>query len=129
MKLKYKILNEKASIEVNGNIISLKSVSIEPEVGEDRRLILSYKSGIELTIEDESVGIIILPINSHMKSMEFAGGLSIVRKGTEEVVCRFKTNTDSIPSVYEIGETFCRIVFIGEKSIELEKIETENEAI
>ena len=27
--------------------------------------------------------------------------------------------------VYEVGETFCRIVFIGEKSIELEKIETE----
>ncbi len=122
MAIKFKITKEGATApEFKNGIGSIKAHTIKHGVGKDHRMVVVYESGVEVEIPDNKIGMLIPAKNAYLGSLEFAGGTSILEPGFNgEIIAMFKTNTDSVPSIFEAGDEFARLIILDYNSFEVE---------
>ncbi len=112
---------------IKNGLIEMYTSDIISEIGRDGRLILRYISDVDIEIPEGHIGIIIPAERAYTLSLEVAGGQSVVSGNVENFSVRFKTNTDSIPSIFEQGEIFARILIVENKNIDIESVEYKEE--
>ena len=119
--MKIKLLSDKAKMPtVTGSSIQFYCSDIQPEVGNDNRVMLTYSSDVSVEIPEGKIGLIYQPFGSEGRSLELASGIKVYNGGQSYTIeARFKTNTDAIPNIYEAGENFISMILINEEIIEL----------
>jgi len=116
MELRITRIDEKATlpqIASNGNAFELTCTAIATGVGRDGRLVLEYKTGLEIDIPDGYVGMLFINDNCYSNSLVLTNSVAtFLSDSPQEIVARFKTNTDSIPAIYEVGEVFAKMIIV-----------------
>jgi hypothetical protein len=106
------------SVDVTGEYksINIKCATMGTGVGKDGRIIIEYRSGLSIEIPEGYVGILTPLDNSFVSSLMMPTSITILTSGWNEIIARFKVNTDSIPSVFEQGDEFIKLVLIESSS-------------
>jgi len=126
MELKVKRVLDNAVIpSVDADGLNLTCADILTEVGKDHRLLLIYRTGVEITIPAGHIGVITPTKLAPIYSLDDAAGLQVLPSGfAGEVVARYKVNTTSVPSIFEPGEIFAKLIIMPIVSVTLiEQIE------
>lgn len=115
---------------ISKNSFKVKALEIGTKISKDGRLILCYKPGLSITIEDGFIGLVSQLEDASVKSLIPTITSQIIYPGVEtEISVDFKTNTDSIPNIYEPNEFFCKIdiVPVPEVTIRFEELQEEEQ--
>jgi dUTPase len=124
IELKIKKTNEKAIIpQIDPtNSITFGCVQIGTGVGKDGRIIIEYRAGLSIEIPSGYVGVLSPMDNMYINSLLMPTSIVTMTEGWNDIICRFKINTDSIPSIYEEGEQFCKLVLVKADSFSLSEV-------
>jgi dUTPase len=126
MILEIKKLDEKAVlpiVSINGNSFDLTCMNIGTAIGRDGRLILEYKTGLEIIIPTGYIGMVFLADGSYMNSLVLTNAVAtFLSDSTPEITIKFKTNTDSVPAIYEPGEVFAKMIIVELPSVEINEL-------
>jgi len=129
MQLDIKKINEKAVLPVlqpNGNVLDITCIDIKTGVGRDGRLILEYKTGLKINIPTGYIGMLFLADGAFINSLVLTNAVATFTSNyTDEIVARFKTNTDSVPAIYEPGEVFAKLIIVELPSLEINELPME----
>lgn len=119
MNIKIKKLNGLAKTpEINNGVMNLYSTKITTEVGEDAKLVIVYHTDLQVEIPEGYFGLIIPKEDIYRKSIGMTNSVSLYETGSEhEIVVRFKTNTDVVPSVYKEGDLFAKMILLPKYEI------------
>jgi hypothetical protein len=99
--------------KINSNSFKFKSFEIATKVSADGRLILSYSTGMAVNIENGYIGVLSQIEDASVKSLIPTVSTNIIFPGEyTDITFDFKTNTDSIPSIYEPNTFFCKLTII-----------------
>ena len=112
MKLKIKKLNEKAEVRRNGNVIDLVTNGINMEINPDASASFIHYSGISIEIPEGYIGIVTPNADISNKSYVMSAPSYIISGKVDEVTCKFKLITSSVPSFYNAGDVFARLIII-----------------
>ena len=116
MELRINKIDEKATlpqIASNGNAFELTCTNISTAIGRDGRLVLEYKTGLEIDVPDGYVAMLFINDNCYSNSLVLTNAVAtFMSDSPQEIVAKFKTNTDSVPAIYEIGEVFAKMIIV-----------------
>ena len=121
--IKINKLTEKAvSPEYSNGAYSLTCTDISTQIGKDGKLTLEYKTGLEIEVESGYVAMIFPLDNAFSRSLTLTDSVStIFHNGkSNEIVARFKVNTDSVPLIYEPGEVFANMLILSVPDVNVE---------
>ena len=118
MTIKIEKLHEKAEVNLVNNTLEFKCLDITTEVARDGRLILVYKTGTKVTVPEGVIGVLVQTDDACKYSLDMCSDMTIYNNGDNEVIAKYKANTNSIPSIIEPGEVFAKMVFINIEKIE-----------
>lgn len=105
---------------INSNSFKFKAFEIATKVSNDGRLILSYSTGMSINIEDGYIGVLSQVDDASVKSLTPTVSTNIIFPGEyNEIVFDFKTNTDSIPSIYEPNSFFCKLTILPIPNVDI----------
>lgn len=126
MKIRFKKLSENAKVPTRAHKsdagYDLSSTKITTEVGEDAKLVIVYHTDIAVEIPEGYVGLIFPRSSIFKKSLTLTNSVGVIDSGYRgEMMCKFKTNTDVVPSVYKEGERFAQLVIIPFMDVEFEE--------
>lgn len=133
MVVRFKKLSDKAKIPTRAHKTDagydLSCTSITTEVGEDAKLVIVYHTDIAIEIPEGYVGLIFPRSSIYKKSLTLTNSVGVIDSGYRgEIIAKFKTNTDVVPSVYKEGERFAQLIIMPYLSIEFEEAEELSEA-
>lgn len=133
MVVRFKKLSDKAKTPVRAHKTDagydLSSSSITTEVGEDAKLVIVYHTDIAVEIPEGYVGLIFPRSSIFKKSLTLTNSVGVIDSGYRgELICKFKTNTDVVPSVYKEGERFAQLVIVPYLAVEFEEAKELSEA-
>ena len=127
MQLNLKRLDEKVVLPVinaDGNSFDIVCSAIATGAGKDGRLVLEYRTGLEIEVPDGHIAMLFIGDDAYARSLALTNSVATFLPGKRtEIVARFKTNTDSIPAIYEAGEVFAKIVILKLPSISINELE------
>ena len=107
--------------EVINGMINFEAVDVMVEAGADNKVVLGYKTGLTIEMNEDEIGILFTPERAVGNSLYQAGGPQIVvGSSTEELVVRYKVNTDAIPSLFKQEDVIARMVIVKKPTIEFE---------
>lgn len=133
MILEIKKIDEKAvipTIHENGNSFDLACTGFATGVGRDGRLVLEYRTGLEISIPDGYIGMLFLEDGGFTNSLVLTNAVATFTSDySKEIVARFKTNTDSVPAIYEAGEVFAKMIIVELPTVEIVEIKSEEKEI
>lgn len=126
MKIRFKKLTEKAITPVRAHSTDagydLASTRITTEVGEDAKLVIVYHTDIAVEIPEGYAGFIFPRSSIYKKSLTLTNCVGVVDSGYRgEIMCKFKCNTDVVPSVYKEGERFAQLIVMPYTQVEFEE--------
>lgn len=126
MIVKFKKLSEKSKIPTRAHNsdagYDLTASNITTEVGEDAKLIIVYHTDIAVEIPEGYMGLVFPRSSIFKKSLTLTNSVGVVDSGYRgEIMCKFKTNTDVIPSVYKEGERFAQLIIVPYTVVEFEE--------
>lgn len=129
MELELTKLDEKAIIpSVENGIADLSVMDLLTEVGRDGRLILIYRTGLSVKIPANHVGMLIPSKLSPIYSLEDAAGIQIFHPNYDgEIIGRYKVNTTSVPSIFEQGEVFAKLMLVPMTDLTFKVNQSENQ--
>lgn len=129
MELELTKLDEKAIIpSVENGIADLSVMDLLTEVGRDGRLILIYRTGLSVKIPANHVGMLIPSKLSPIYSLEDAAGIQIFHPNYDgEIIGRYKVNTTSVPSIFEQGEVFAKLMLVPMTDLTFKVNQVENQ--
>jgi dUTPase len=113
---------DKAIIPEQGVQTTFKVAALGTGVGRDGRVIIEYKAGLSVEIPTGYVGIITPLDTIFFGSLMMPSSVVVLNEGWNDIICRFKINTDSIPSIYEEGEDFCKMILVPITGIEFNEV-------
>lgn len=127
MRLNIKKLVENAELPVVGdhNSIEFKCNTLGTGIGKDGRLVIEYKAGLSIEIPNGFIGLLSPLDGSYINSLLMPSSIVTMTEGWNEVVARFKINTDSVPSVFEQGEAFIKLVLVKSESFSFDEVESD----
>jgi dUTP pyrophosphatase len=127
MQLNLKRLDEKAVLPVinaDGNSFNLTCTAMATGAGKDGRLVLEYRTGIEMEVPEGYVAALFIDDTAYARSLVLTNSVATFLPGKPvELIARFKTNTDSIPAIYEAGEVFAKVIILELPKIEINELE------
>lgn len=129
MELELTKLDEKAIIpSIENGIADLSVMDLLTEVGRDGRLILIYRTGLSVKIPANHVGMLIPSKLSPIYSLEDAAGIQIFHPNYDgEIIGRYKVNTTSVPSIFEQGEVFAKLMLVPMTDLTFKVNQSENQ--
>lgn len=133
MVVRFKKLSDKAKAPVRAHKTDagydLSCSSITTEVGEDAKLVIVYHTDIAVEVPEGYVGLIFPRSSIFKKSLTLTNSVGVIDSGYRgEIMAKFKTNTDVVPSVYKEGERFAQLIIMPYLQVEFEEAENLSEA-
>lgn len=133
MIVRFKKLSDKAKTPVRAHETDagydLSCSSITTEVGEDAKLVIVYHTDIAVEIPEGYVGLLFPRSSIFKKSLTLTNSVGVIDSGYRgEIIAKFKTNTDVVPSVYKEGERFAQLIIMPYSQVEFEEVESLSEA-
>lgn len=128
MEVKFKKLDEKSIAPIKSHdsdaCFDLTCSKITTEIGEDGQLVICYHSGIAIELPENTVGLIFPRSSIFKKSLTLTNCVGVIDSGYRgEIISKFKTNTNVIPSVYKEGERYAQLMILPLPSVTLTESE------
>lgn len=134
MTLKVKKLSEKAVLPVRAHKsdagLDLTATRVTTELNECGQLILVYHTDIAVEIPEGYFGLLVCRSSISKKSLVLTNCVGTIDSNYRgEVMAKFKTTTDVVPAVYNVGERFAQLLILPVPQIDVEETEelTESE--
>lgn len=126
MTIKFKRLSDKAVAPVKAHNtdagFDLTVAGITTELNESGQVILVYHTGIAVEIPEGYFGMIVPRSSICKKPLQLVNSPGTVDAGySGEVVVKFRTTTDVVPSVYQQGERMCQLIILPVLDVEFEE--------
>lgn len=119
MNINIRKINDSAAMPESGlNSVNIKCIQFGTGIGKDGKLIIEYKTGLEVEIPDGYIGIVSPTDASFIYSLIMPTSINTLTAGWHEILPKFKVNTDSVPSVYEQGEDCVKLVLVKADTLE-----------
>lgn len=126
MQIKVKRLSEASVIPSKSHItdagFDLTCTDITTELNECGQLILVYHTGIAIEIPDGYFGLLVPRSSVFKKSLTLTNCAGVVDSGYRgEVLAKFRSTTDVVPSVYKVGERFAQLLILPVPEVTFEE--------
>lgn len=117
MEIKFKKLDQRAVAPVRANNtdagFDLVATDITTELNECGQLILVYHTGLALEIPEGYFAMLVPRSSIFKKSLTLTNCAGIIDSGYRgEVLAKFRSTTDVVPSVYKAGERFAQLLIL-----------------
>ena len=117
MEIKFKKLDTRAVAPVRAHStdagFDLVATDITTEINECGQLILVYHTGIAVEIPDGYFGMLVPRSSVSKKSLMLTNHAGVIDSGYRgEVMAKFRSTTDVVPSVYKPGEKFAQLLIL-----------------
>lgn len=128
MVLKVKKLSEKAVLPIRAHKddagLDLTATRVTTELNECGQLILVYHTDIAIEIPEGYFGLLVCRSSISKKSLALTNCVGIIDSNYRgEVTAKFKTTTDVVPAVYNVGERFAQLLILPVPQIDIEEAE------
>lgn len=129
MVVKFKRLADNAIMPIRGTIgsagIDLTSIGITTETNEVGEVILVYHTGLSVEIPEGYAGFLFMRSSVSKKALSLANAVGVIDSDYRgEIVAKFRTTTNVVPSVYQQGERFAQLVILPVPTYTIEEAET-----
>jgi len=126
MTIKFKRLSENAIAPVKAHNadagFDLTVAGITTELNESGQVILVYHTGIAVEIPEGYFGALVPRSSIAKKPLALTNCMGTVDSGySGEVIAKFRTTTDVVPSVYQVGERFAQLIILPVLDVEFEE--------
>ena len=117
MQIKVKRISENAVLPVKAHStdagFDLTCTNITTEINECGQLILVYHTGLAFEIPEGYFGALVPRSSIAKKSVMLTNGLGVIDSGYRgEVIAKFRSTTDVVPSLYKVGERFAQLLIL-----------------
>lgn len=132
MELKFKKLHKDAVIPSyadNGSAaLDLTCINFEQEFDRSGKLVLKYHTGLSVEIPKGYTAMLFMEDTISEKSLLLTNGvLALDSNYTDEIVAKFKITTDALPTIYQNGEKFLKMVIVPYSLVDV-KVTVEEES-
>lgn len=117
MNIKFKKLDERAVAPVRAHStdagFDLVATSITTEINECGQLILVYHTGLAIEIPEGYYGQLMPRSSVSKKSLMLTNSAGVIDSGYRgEIIGKFRSTTDVVPAVYNVGEKFAQLLIL-----------------
>lgn len=124
MQIKVKRLSDTAVLPVKAHTndagFDLTCSDITTEINECGQLILVYHTGIAIEIPEGYYGLLVPRSSIFKKSLTLTNCAGVIDSNYRgEVMGKFRSTTDVVPSVYKVGERFAQLLIIPLPAVEM----------
>ena len=117
MEIKFKKLDPRAVTPVRAHAedagFDLTCTQITTEINECGQIILVYHTGIAVEIPEGYFGLLLPRSSVFKKSLALTNSAGVIDSGYRgEIVAKFRTTTDVVPSIYKDGEKFAQLLIL-----------------
>lgn len=131
MELKFKKLNytitkedgTKEEVESNAKLpsratradagLDLYATRIGQEIDNSGKIIIVYHTDIAVEIPEGYVGFLMMKSSVAKRSISLCNCVGVIDAGYRgEIMGKFKITTDSVPTIYKVGEAFAQLVIV-----------------
>ena len=83
------------------------------EVDNSGKLVLVYHTDIAVEIPEGYVGLLCMKSSVSNRSITLANSVGVIDSGYRgELMAKFKVTTDSVPTIYSVGEAFAQLLIV-----------------
>ena len=83
------------------------------EVDNSGKLVLVYHTDIAVEIPEGYVGLLCMKSSVANRSITLVNSVGIIDSGYRgELMAKFKVTTDSVPTIYSVGEAFAQLLVV-----------------
>jgi dUTP pyrophosphatase len=128
MEIKFKKLDPRAVAPVRANNtdagFDLTCTRITTEINECGQVILVYHTDLALEIPEGYFALLVPRSSIFKKSMTLTNCAGVIDSGYRgEVLAKFRTTTDVVPSVYNAGERFAQLLILPVPEVQMTEVE------
>lgn len=126
MTIKYKKLSETAVAPVKAHDTDagwdLTVSRITSEINECGQLILVYHTDLAIEIPDGYFGALVQRSSVSRKSISLCNCIGVIDSGYRgEVTAKFRSTTDVVPAMYNLGEKFAQLLILPVPDVQFEE--------
>ena len=126
MTIKFKRLSENAIAPVKAHStdagFDLTVSNITTELNESGQVILVYHTGIAVEIPEGYFGALVPRSSIAKKPLALTNCIGTIDAGYRgEIMAKFRTTTDVVPSVYQVGERFAQLLILPVPDVQFEE--------
>ena len=126
MNIKFKKLDERAVAPVRAHStdagFDLVATDITTEINECGQLILVYHTGLAVEIPEGYYGQLMPRSSVSKKSLMLTNSAGVIDSGYRgEIMAKFRSTTDVVPSVYKPGEKFAQLLILPVPEVTFEE--------
>lgn len=124
MNLKLKALTEKVKpVQLTNGVAYFEMADIFIGADASNKKVYTYDTGYEVNIPEGFIGVVSPTDGICLKSLQATTDFNILTPGNQRVICRFKINTDAIPTIFMEGDHFAQLVIMPCDSLSTMDIE------
>ena len=129
MVLKFKRIADNAIMPIRGTVgsagVDLTAIDITSEVNENGEVIIVYHTGLSVEIPEGHCGLLFMRSSIYKKPLTLTNAVGVIDSDYRgEIVGKFRTTLNVVPSVYQKGERFAQLVIVPTPSYTIEEAET-----
>lgn len=126
MEIKFKKLDQRAVAPERAHNtdagFDLVATSITTEINECGQLILVYHTGIAVEIPEGYFGLLVPRSSVFKKSLMLTNSAGVIDAGYRgEIMAKFRSTTDVVPAVYNVGEKFAQLLILPVPEVTFEE--------
>lgn len=93
--------------------IDLFCTHVTQEVDNSGKIVLVYHTGLAVEIPEGFVGLLFMKSSVSNRSVRLTNAVGVIDAGYRgELIGKFKTTTDAVPTIYANGEAFAQLVMV-----------------
>ena len=93
--------------------LDLYSTRITQETDNSGKIVLVYHTDIAVEIPEGYVGFLMMKSSVSKRSVSLCNAVGVIDAGYRgELMAKFKTTTDAVPTIYALGEAFAQLVIL-----------------
>lgn len=93
--------------------IDLFCTHMTQEVDNSGKMVLVYHTGLAVEIPEGYVGLLFMKSSVAKRSISLCNAVGVIDAGYRgEIMGKFKTTTDAVPTIYANGEAFAQLVIV-----------------
>lgn len=132
MEIKFKRLSENAVVPVKAHKydagFDLTCTNITTEINECGQLIIVYHTDIAMEIPEGYFALFVPRSSIYKKSLTLTNCSGVIDSNYRgEIMGKFRTTTDVVPSVYKIGERFAQLLILPVPDVEFQEVDVLSE--
>lgn len=129
MQIKVKRLSSTAVMPTKAHTndagLDLTCSDITTEINECGQLILVYHTGIAIEIPEGYFALLVPRSSIFKKSITLTNCSGVIDSGYRgEILAKFRTTTDVVPSVYKVGERFAQLLILPVPDVQMIESDT-----